>query len=105
MLLEDGHCLREHALSACGLPAAATSEEFAATSLHTLVQMVGGGLGLTLLPNLAVAGGVTAGANVTTRPLVGAFGRRIALAWRARSPRADEFRTLIPTIAAALHGS
>jgi LysR family hydrogen peroxide-inducible transcriptional activator len=105
MLLEEGHCLREHALSACGLPAAATSEEFAATSLHTLVQMVGGGLGLTLLPHLAVAGGVTAGADVTTRPLVGAFGRRIALAWRARSPRADEFRTLIPTIAAALHGS
>ena len=105
MLLEDGHCLRDHALSACGLPGAATSEEFAATSLHTLVQMVGGGLGLTLLPSIAVSGGVTAGANVATRPLVGAFGRRIALAWRARSPRAEEFRALVPAIAAALHGS
>lgn len=104
MLLEEGHCLREHAASACGLPGAASSEEFAATSLHTLVQMVGGGLGLTLLPNLAVTGGIAAGANVTTRPLTGAFGRRIALAWRARSPRADEFRTLVPTIAAALNG-
>jgi LysR family hydrogen peroxide-inducible transcriptional activator len=104
MLLEEGHCLREHAASACGLPGAAASEEFAATSLHTLVQMVGGGLGLTLLPTLAVTGGITAGANVTTRPLTGAFARRIALAWRARSPRAEEFRTLIPTIAAALNG-
>lgn len=104
MLLEDGHCLRDHALSACGLPGAAASEEFAATSLHTLVQMVGGGLGLTLLPNLAVAGGVTAGADVSVRRLDGAFGRRIALAWRARSPRAEEFRALVPPIAAALHG-
>ncbi len=104
MLLEDGHCLRDHALSACGLPGAAASEEFAATSLHTLVQMVGGGLGLTLLPSLAVAGGVTAGADVAVRPLEGAFGRRIALAWRARSPRAEEFRALVPPIAAALRG-
>lgn len=104
MLLEDGHCLRDHALSACGLPGASASEEFAATSLHTLVQMVAGGLGLTLLPSLAVAGGVTAGAEVTVRPLVGAFGRRIALAWRARSPRAEEFRALLPTIAEALRG-
>ncbi len=102
MLLEDGHCLRDHALSACGLPGAATSQEFAATSLHTLVQMVGGGLGITLLPRLAVAGGVTAGAEVAVRPLAGAFGRRIGLAWRARSPRAEEFRALAPSIAAAL---
>ena len=104
MLLEDGHCLRDHALSACGLPGAAASEEFAATSLHTLVQMVAGGLGLTLLPSLAVAGGVTAGTEVAVRPLTGAFGRRIALAWRARSPRAEEFRALLPTIAEALRG-
>jgi LysR family hydrogen peroxide-inducible transcriptional activator len=104
MLLEDGHCLRDHALSACGLPGAAASEEFAATSLHTLVQMVGGGLGLTLLPGLAVTGGVSAGADVAVRPLVGSFGRRIALAWRARSPRAEEFRALVPPIAEAMRG-
>lgn len=103
MLLEDGHCLREQALSACGLPGVAASQEFAATSLHTLVQMVAGGLGVTLLPRLAVAGGVTAGADVAVRPLPGgAFGRRIGLAWRARSPRAEEFRALAPSVAAAL---
>lgn len=103
MLLEDGHCLRDHALSACGLPGAAASQEFAATSVHTLVQMVAGGLGVTLLPRVAIAGGVTAGAEVTVRPLAGGtFGRRIGLAWRARSPRAAEFRALAPSVAAAL---
>ena len=66
------------------------------------LPMALGGLGITLLPRLAVAGGVTAGAEVAVRPLAGAFGRRIGLAWRARSPRAEEFRALAPSIAAAL---
>lgn len=100
ILLEDGHCLREHALSAGGLAGAA--QDLAGTSLHTIVQMVAGGLGVTLLPRLAVEGGVTAGAEVALRPLAGAFARRIGLAWRARSPRRDEFRALLPSIAAAL---
>jgi LysR family hydrogen peroxide-inducible transcriptional activator len=102
LLLEEGHCLRDQALAACGLPAAPLSEEFAATSLHSLVQMVAGGLGVTVLPRLAVAGGVTTGADLALCPLVGGGGRRIGLAWRARSPRADEFRALVPSIAAAL---
>src|SRR5258707_923978 len=57
LLLEDGHCLRDQALAVCGLLAGERGEEdgFAATSLHTLVQMVAGGLGVTLLPKLAVA--------------------------------------------------
>jgi LysR family hydrogen peroxide-inducible transcriptional activator len=101
LLLEQGHCLRDQALAACGLPAAPMAEEFPAASLHSLAQMAGGGLGLAVLPRLAVAGGVTTGAEVALRPLHGA-GRRIGLAWRARSPRADEFRTLAPSIAAAL---
>src|SRR3954452_21502925 len=96
LLLEDGHCLREHALDACGLPRGSipTEEGFAATSLHTLVQMVASGLGVTLVPRLAVEGGVLAGAAVEVRPLEGeegaeaAPGRSLALAWRARSPRA-----------------
>ena len=63
LLLEDGHCLRDQALAVCGLLAGdrETQEGFAATSLHTLVQMVAGGLGVTLLPRLAIAAGVTAG--------------------------------------------
>lgn len=102
MLLEDGHCLRDHALSACPGAGPLAPQDFAATSLHTLVQMVAGGLGVTLLPRLAVAGGIAAGTDVALRPLVGGFARRIGLAWRARSPRAAEFRALAPAIAAVL---
>jgi LysR family hydrogen peroxide-inducible transcriptional activator len=51
---------------------------------------------------LAVAGGVLAGTGLVTRPLEGGMSRRIGLAWRARSPRAEEFRALAPTIAAVM---
>ncbi|MBL6456015.1 LysR family transcriptional regulator [Belnapia sp. T6] len=108
LLLEDGHCLRDHALDACGLPRGAMPAEdgFAATSLHTLAQMVAGGLGVTLLPQLALAGGVLSGAAVEVRPLEPEGGappsRSLALAWRARSPRAAEFRGLAPAIAATM---
>nr|WP_328805678.1 hydrogen peroxide-inducible genes activator [Sabulicella rubraurantiaca] len=109
LLLEEGHCLRAQAQEACGLPRSlASGEEFAATSLHTLVQMVAGGLGLTLLPRLAVEGGVLGGADVELRPLFGEPGeapsRTLALAWRPRSPRAAEFRALLPVIRAGLEG-
>lgn len=110
LLLEHGHCLREHALEACGLPHAAipSEEGFAATSLHTLVQMVASGLGVTLVPRLAVEGGVLAGTAVELRPLEAhgdaGPGRSLALAWRPRSPRGAEFRDLAPAIAAAVHG-
>ncbi|HWX50388.1 MAG TPA: hydrogen peroxide-inducible genes activator [Roseomonas sp.] len=103
LLLEDGHCLRDQALAACGLPGAGDS--FAATSLHTLVQMVAGGLGVTLLPQLAVEGGVLSGASVVLKPLAAPQGRELGLAWRARSPRAAEFRDMAPTIAHAIASS
>lgn len=106
LLLEDGHCLRDQALSACGLPGAGVDGAFAATSLHTLVQMVAGGLGVTLLPRLAVAGGVLAGTSVVLRPVEAppgqVTGRSLGLAWRARSPRAAEFRSLAPVISEAV---
>jgi len=106
LLLEDGHCLRGHAEAACGLPRglAAGEDGFAATSLHTLVQMVAGGLGVTLLPQLAIDGGVLAGAPVEVRRLEGsaAPGRVLALAWRPKSPRAAEFAGLGPAVAAAI---
>ena len=102
LLLEDGHCLREHALAACGLPGAAAGDGFAATSLHTLVQMAAGGAGITLPPRIAVEGGVLAGAPVVVRPIEGEGGRTIGLAWRHRSPRAAEFRALGPALAQAM---
>ena len=106
LLLEDGHCLRDQALSACALPGAGVGDAFAATSLHTLVQMVAGGLGVTLLPRLAVAGGVAQGTPVVLRPVEApsgqVTGRTLGLAWRARSPRAAEFRSLAPVIGDAI---
>jgi len=98
LLLEDGHCLRDQALALCG--AAGEQEGFAATSLHTLAQMVAGGLGVTLLPRMAVDAGIAAWADVELRPLTGCSAwRTIGLAWRPHSPRADEYRALAPLIA------
>ncbi|MEO1553503.1 MAG: hydrogen peroxide-inducible genes activator [Pseudomonadota bacterium] len=91
LLLEDGHCLRDHALSVCRLPSKRAGADVTATSLPTLVHMVAGGLGVSLLPKLAIDAGVTSGADVELRefetPLIG---RRIGIAWRTGSPRADE---------------
>lgn len=95
LLLEDGHCLRDHALSLCASAAAERPDAFQATSLATLVQMVDNGLGVTLLPKMAIDAGVTRGTRVSVRPIAApAEGREIGLAWRASSSRGDEFRVL-----------
>jgi LysR family transcriptional regulator, hydrogen peroxide-inducible genes activator len=105
ILLEDGHCLRDHALSACSLDAPRTGSGeggFAATSLHTLVQMVGSGLGVSLLPGVAVAAGLTRTAPVVVRPMAdGAPSREIVVAWRAGSSRGAEARLLADTLRTA----
>lgn len=102
LLLEDGHCLRDQALSVCP-PMQPDADSYAATSLHTLVQMVASGLGVTLLPRMAVEAGITAGTDVVTRPIVarGAW-RTIGLAWRPGAPRAADFRALGPVLADVL---
>lgn len=94
LLLEEGHCLREHALAACHLPGPARGEGVMATSLPTLVQMVANGLGVTLIPEMAVKGGVLAGSDLVTRPLADGSGRAIGLVWRGSSPRKADFRRL-----------
>jgi LysR family transcriptional regulator, hydrogen peroxide-inducible genes activator len=103
LLLEDGHCLREQALAVCGLLAGEkgeTQDGYAATSLHTLVQMVAGGLGVTLLPRLAVAAGVTEGTDLILRPLAAAGAwRTLGLAWRPNAPKAADYRALAPHLA------
>jgi LysR family hydrogen peroxide-inducible transcriptional activator len=107
ILLEDGHCLRDHALSACGLgPQKSTHEEgFAATSLATLVQMVGSGLGISLLPAMAVEAGLAHAAQVAVRPLTPDLAsREIVVAWRAGSTRAAEGRLLAEVFAGARAG-
>ncbi|PKU24296.1 hydrogen peroxide-inducible genes activator [Telmatospirillum siberiense] len=100
LLLEEGHCLREHALAACHLSMppgkpGGVQERMLATSLTTLVQMVACGLGVTLLPRMALDSGILAGTDLVSRSLGrDAPARTIGLAWRASSPRKAEFRLL-----------
>ncbi|HWF78740.1 MAG TPA: hydrogen peroxide-inducible genes activator [Caulobacteraceae bacterium] len=108
ILLEDGHCLREHALAACGLEPARSSARsgdeaaFAATSLATLVQMVGSGLGVSFLPAMAVDAGLADAAAVAVRPLAAEHpARQIVVAWRDRSSRAAEGRLLAEVLRAS----
>lgn len=99
LLLDDGHCLREHALSVCHVSPGRRSTEVGATSLHTLVQMVAGGMGVTLLPKIAAEGGAAAGAHVAVRPFSHpVVGRSIGVAWREGSQRETEARMLAEVI-------
>jgi LysR family hydrogen peroxide-inducible transcriptional activator len=102
ILLEDGHCLRDHALAACGLRPPRISEasaSFAATSLPTLVQMVGSGLGVTFLPSMAVAAGLTDGTTIEIRPLQADHPtREIVVAWRSGSIRGAEGHLLAESL-------
>jgi LysR family transcriptional regulator, hydrogen peroxide-inducible genes activator len=95
LLLVDGHCLKDHALAACNRPELRASAMILGTSLHTLVQMVDNGLGLTLIPEMAVTAGLLNGTDVQARPLVAEHAaREIALIWRTNSPRREEFEML-----------
>jgi LysR family hydrogen peroxide-inducible transcriptional activator len=101
LLLEDGHCLKEHALAACGRPEYRTETSVVGTSLHTLVQMVDNRLGTTLVPEMALDAGILNGTNVASRPIDGERPyREIALIWRKSSPREEEFRLLAEALGA-----
>ena len=94
LLLEEGHCLRNQALEACRLEGL-DNEEIRATSLETLRQMVGMGLGVTLIPALAGMQSHDIGTRVALRPLVApGASRTIGLAWRRRSPLAPTMEGL-----------
>jgi LysR family hydrogen peroxide-inducible transcriptional activator len=102
MLLEDGHCLRDHALSACRLQDRATADAFGATSLFTLAQMVRSGLGTTLLPRLAVGSGLAEGAGLVAVPVRDGGeepARDLGLAWRKGSGRGAEAQALAALLA------
>jgi LysR family hydrogen peroxide-inducible transcriptional activator len=103
LLLEDGHCLRDQALAVCQGAGATEAVQMRATSLTTLVQMVAGGLGLTLLPELAapvLAASPSTGV-VTVRFAAPAPTRTIGLVWRTSSARLREFRLLAEVMAEA----
>jgi len=95
VLLGEGHCLKTHALSACRLAEGELRQSFQATSLGTLVQMVNAGLGVTLLPDMAIRAGILKGTTIKILPIEKAVDHReIALGWRKTSQRVEEFELL-----------
>jgi LysR family hydrogen peroxide-inducible transcriptional activator len=104
LLLEDGHCLKDHVLAACNRPELRAEATMMGTSLHTLVQMVDNGLGITMLPEMAIDAGILDHTNVVARALLADHpSRRIALVWRSGSPRDKEFRLLADALRTAHH--
>jgi LysR family hydrogen peroxide-inducible transcriptional activator len=95
LLLEDGHCLRDHALEACKLKDSDISIPYQATSLNTIVQMVANGIGVTLLPQMAMDSKILSGTDVCTHHFKEAnVSRSIGLMWRKKTPRREEFAML-----------
>ena len=95
LLLEDGHCLRGHALSACHLGMGTRGDRFQATSLYTLVEMVANGLGVTFLPEVAITAGLVRGADIGLKPLArDSPPRRLGLVWRKSYHREGDVAAL-----------
>lgn len=92
LLLEEGNCLRDHILAA---GASVSAGDYEASSLHTIIQMADNGLGLTILPKMAIDAGLVRGTRLEVRPLDGRHASRtIGFAWRKSSPRAADFTLL-----------
>lgn len=90
LLLKEGHCLREHALSACNLPTSLQRSSVQGTSLYTLIEMVAGGLGITLVPEIALNSEMINHADICLRPFTTSNNkpmRELGLVWRASYQR------------------
>jgi LysR family hydrogen peroxide-inducible transcriptional activator len=94
LLLEDGHCLRDHALEACKIRNTQKVQPFAASSLLTLVEMVDADMGITFLPEMARDSALLKNTRVRMHPLGENSHRKISLAWRKGSGRVEEFGML-----------
>ena len=93
--MEEGNCLTDQTLAMGNLSERVERSQFHASSLHTLVQMVDNGLGLTILPKMAVDAGILRGLKLNFRPFSSPkASRHIALVWRKTSRRGEEFRML-----------
>jgi LysR family transcriptional regulator, hydrogen peroxide-inducible genes activator len=104
LLLEDGHCLKDHALSACNRPELRADAQMLGTSLHTLIQMVDNGLGLTIIPQMSIDSGLLNGTRTIARPLSAEkASRTISLVWRKASPRGKEFELFGEVLRKANH--
>ncbi len=94
LLLEDGHCLRDHALAACKIRNTQKIQPFAASSLLTLVEMVDADLGITFLPEMSRGSSLLRNTRVKLSDMGDRSYRTIGLAWRKGSRRGEEFRLL-----------
>ncbi len=94
LLLEDGHCLRDHALAACKIRSTRKVRRFGASSLLTLIEMVDADLGVTFLPEMAQGSTLLRNTRVKLWPIGEGSYRTIGLAWRKGSRRVEEFRLL-----------
>jgi len=99
LLLEEGHCLRQHALAVCELAGAHERVDFHATSMETLRQMVAANAGVTLMPVLSVKPPIASTDNIAIRPFdAPAPSRTIALVWRSSSPLGGFLRKLAESL-------
>lgn len=105
LLLEEGHCFRDQALSFCNLRPTLPRESLDGSSLSTLVQMVGAGLGVTLIPEMAVAVEARSAPVAVTRFPAPAPSRTIGMVWRRTSPLAAHLGEVGQVVAGALGGS
>jgi LysR family hydrogen peroxide-inducible transcriptional activator len=99
LLLEEGHCLRQHALAVCALAGAHERVDFHATSMETLRQMVAANAGVTLMPVLSVKPPIPATDNIALRSFEPpAPSRTIVLVWRSSSPLGGFLRKLADSL-------
>jgi LysR family hydrogen peroxide-inducible transcriptional activator len=94
LLLEDGHCLRDHALSACKIKNTEKVRRFGASSLLTLIEMIDADLGISFLPDMAQGSTLLRNTKVRLHPLSDNSYRNIGISWRKGSRRVEEFRLL-----------
>jgi LysR family hydrogen peroxide-inducible transcriptional activator len=102
LLLEEGHCLRDQALSFCELRQAGNIDTFGASSLSTIVQMVANGLGLTLLPEISVDVDARHSNIKLMRFVEPEPSRTVGLAWRTTNPRRRDFEAFAELVLATV---
>jgi len=103
LLLEDGHCLRDQALEVCGNVPVGEDQDFRATSLETLRQMVAAGLGVTLIPRLAAEGPIAGAKGLEFRPFAPPSPERmVGAAWRKSSTREGAIDAVCDVISSAM---
>ncbi|MGP6087864.1 LysR substrate-binding domain-containing protein [Antarctobacter jejuensis] len=98
LLLEEGHCFRDQALSFCNMNAAVPRDGLDGSSLTTLVQMVGAGLGVTLIPEMAVPVETRSAAVAVSHFTAPQPSRTIGMVWRTSSPLSEKFLRIAETV-------